>query len=132
MKLTTYRLWRLGFIFTVGIIAAISACYGNVYFLIGAEVVGMIVLLIIRRQVKEIIHDERTYAIAYKAGRTTFSLAALGMATAGAILVTLKRHDLNTVPGTIGLTLLFTTIGILVINLASHYYYSWKLGGRNE
>jgi uncharacterized membrane protein len=132
MNLRTYRMWRLVFIAVVGIIAAVSVILGNLYFLIGAEVVGVVAIVLIRRRVKEIVHDERTYAVAYKAARLTFALAGLAMAITGGILVALHRHELSTTPALVGITLLYATCGMLVINLASHYYYSWKLGGRNE
>ena len=132
MNIKTYRNWRTALTVIIAAIAAVSVTIGNAYVLIGAVLVGMIILLILRRRVKEVIYDERTYTIAYKAARLTVSAVGISMAIAGAILLALNRDTISSTAAQVGFALLYATCGLLVVNLAAYTYYSRKLGGKNE
>ena len=130
MNLKTYQNWRVALIAVIGAIAAVSVIIGNPYILLSAVIAGMIVILVLRRRVKEVIADERTYTIAYKAARLTLSIVGIGMAVIGAMLLAFSRDDLSATPAQVGFALLYATCGLLVINLAAYTYYSRKLGGK--
>jgi uncharacterized membrane protein len=132
MNIKTYRNWRVAITAIIAAVAAVSVATGIAYILISAVVIGMIVLLILQRRVKEVIYDERTYSIAYKAARLTMSVVGIGMAVAGAILLALNRDALSSTPAQVGFALLYATCGLLVVNLAAYTYYSRKLGGKND
>lgn len=132
MDIKTYRNWRVAITAIIAAVAAVSVATGIVYILISAVVIGMIVLLILQRRVKEVIYDERTYTIAYKAARLTMSVVGIGMAVAGAILLALNRDVLSSTLAQVGFALMYATCGLLVVNLAAYTYYSRKLGGKND
>jgi uncharacterized membrane protein len=132
MSIKTYRNWRLALIAIISALAAVSVIMGNAYILIAAVVIGMIVIFILRRRVKEVLYDERTCTIAYKAARLTVSVVGIGMAVAGAIFLAFNRDNLSSTPAQVGFALLYATCGLLVINQAAYTYYNRKLGGRNE
>jgi uncharacterized membrane protein len=132
MNIKTYRNWRTVFTAIIVAVGAVSVVTGIVYILIAAVVIGMIILLMLRRRVKEVIYDERTYTIAYKAARLTVSIAGIGMAMAGAILLALNRDTMASTAAQAGFALLYATCSLLAVNLAAYTYYSRKLGGKNE
>jgi uncharacterized membrane protein len=132
MNIKTYRNWRLALIAIIAALAAVSIVTGIVYILVAAVAIGIIVIILLRRRVRAVVEDERTYAIAYKAARLTVSIVGIVMAIAGAILLALNRNDFSEAPALVGFTLLYVTCGLLVINMAAYYYYNRKLGGRNE
>lgn len=130
MNIKTYRNWRTALTLIIAALAAVSIATGIAYILIAAVVIGILVLLLLRRKVKEVVEDERTYTIAYKAARLTLSIVGIGMAVIGATLLAFSRDDLSATPAQVGFTLLYATCGLLVINLAAYTYYSRKLGGK--
>jgi uncharacterized membrane protein len=132
MDIKAYRNWRVAITAIIVAVAAVSVATGIVYILISAVIIGMIVLLILQRRVKEVIYDERTYTIAYKAARLTMSVVGIGMAVAGAILLALNRDAPSSTLAQVGFALMYATCGLLVVNLAAYTYYSRKLGGKND
>lgn len=130
MNLKTYQKWRMVLTAIIGAVSAISVIIGNAYILITAVIVGIIVIIALRRMVKEVIADERTYTIAYKAARLTLSVVGIGMAVIGAMLLAFSRDDLSATLAQVGFALVYATCGLLVINLAAYTYYNRKLGGK--
>jgi uncharacterized membrane protein len=130
MNIKTYRNWRVAITAIIAAVAAVSVATGIVYILISAVVIGMIVLLLLRRRMKEVIYDERTYSIAYKAARLTMSVVGIGMAVAGAILLVLNRDTLSSTPAQVGFALEYAVCALLIINTLAYTYYNRKLGGR--
>jgi uncharacterized membrane protein len=129
MSLKTYKNWRTVITVMIAAIAAVSVTIGNVYVLVSAVVIGMIILFLLRRIVKGVVRDERTYAIAYKASRLTMSVVGVGMAIVGAILLALSQKDFSSSLAQAGFALEYAVCALLVINLAAYTYYSRKLGG---
>jgi uncharacterized membrane protein len=130
MNFKTYQNWRTGLVAIIGAVAAISVIIGNAYILLSTVIAGMIVIVLLRRRVKEVIADERTYTIAYKAARLTLSIVGIGMAVIGAMLLAVSRDDLSATLAQVGFALVYATCGLLLINLATYTYYSRKLGGK--
>lgn len=112
--------------------AAVSIITGNAIILISVVIAGMVLLYLLRRRVKEIITDERTYTIAYKAARFTVSVVGVGMAVTGALLLALSRREFSAPLAQAGFALEYATCGLLIVNYLAYYYYSRKLGGKNE
>ncbi len=114
----------------MGIIFAVSIWFGNWLAPIIAIVVAMVIMAVAMMKVKEVINDERTNHIAYKAAQFTFSIATVLLAIAGTILLAINRDNIYVTQGYIGLTLLFTTCGLMVVNRLAYTYYGHKLGGK--
>lgn len=132
MNALTYRICRISTAAVVGAAAAVAVIIGNVYILAGAIVLGMVVLLLARRRVTQVIYDERTYSIVYKASRAAMALTGIGMALTGAVLLALHRDDFASAPAQVGFALEYATCALLLVNLAAYIYYSRKMGGGSE
>lgn len=115
----------------LGAIFAVSISFGNWIIPIIAVIVSLVILTILRRSVKEIISDERTYAIREKSSLITLQIGVVGMAVAGAVLLGISRDSTSTL-GQIAITLEYITCALLIISYVTYYYYKNKLGGRNE
>ena len=131
MSYKTYRMIQgiIGGI--LGAIMAISIILGNWIVPIFAVIISLILLTVLRRRVKDIIVDERIYAISEKASRLTLQVVSIGMALAGVILLAIY-HGENKTLTQVAYTLEYATCALLVVNYIAYYYYRNKLGGKNE
>ncbi len=130
MSYKTFRTWRTVITAVIAAAAAVAVGLGNVFILAAAVVIGAVLLVVLRRRVAEVVFDERTYTIAYKAARLTLGAGGVAMAFVGAILLALARQDFASARAQVGLTLEYATCGLLVINYLAYIYYSRKLGGK--
>ena len=130
MTYRTYRNWRLGTTGGIGAAAAVGVIIGNVYVLLAAIAVGMALLIVLRRRLTEVVEDERTYAVAYRAARLTVAVIGIGMALVGAVVLAVARQDFTSTTAQIGFALEFATCALLVVNQAAYYYYGRKMSGR--
>jgi uncharacterized membrane protein len=129
MTYKTYRLWKLLVVIIVGVLVGWAVPQGNAYIPIPAAVVAMVVLLVVRRGVKEVVIDERTYSIANRASRAAFQAGVLLMVLAGATLVALGYNDYPELE-TPGFTLIYSATGLLLIYLIGYAYFGRKYGGK--
>jgi uncharacterized membrane protein len=132
MSYKTFNMIRGATSAVIAALAAVSIIIGNAAILISTVILGMIFLFIMRRRVKEIIADERTYTIAYKAARLTVAVVGVGMAVTGALLLALSQRDFSAPLSQAGFALEYATCGLLVVNYLAYYYYNRKLGGKDE
>jgi uncharacterized membrane protein len=129
MSYRTYRkIQAINGLVLGGIIGA-SAGLGNWIIPLCAIIISISLMMVLRRRVKEIVVDERTYTIAEKAARITVSIGVIGMAAIGAILLLVSHIE------SIGLTqagfaLIYAACALLIINYVAYYYYSKRLSGR--
>lgn len=82
MTLKQYTVVRLGMVMALSAFIAASIVRHNYLWPVVAMVIAMIVLLTLRSRVKEILADERDYALGGKAARwaiQVFSLAAVAL-----------------------------------------------------
>ncbi len=129
MKYQTYRWWKALVVIILAALVGWSVPAGYAWVPVPAAVVAVALLLIVRRGVREVVVDERTYNIANRAARMAFQVGVLAMALLGATLLALGYGDYpNLEP--VGLTLVYTAAGLLVIYLIGYYSYSRKLGGQ--
>jgi uncharacterized membrane protein len=129
MTYNTFKIGRISLAALIAIAAAVAIVLGIVYILLAALVAGMAALVVLRRRVVEVVEDERTYAVAYRAARLTVVIVGVGTAVAGAILLALARQDFTSTLAQVGFALEYVTCALLVINYIAYYYYSRKLGG---
>jgi uncharacterized membrane protein len=129
MSYKTFRMVQAFIGMAIGSIMGVSVAEGNWIIPIPTIIIAMVVIIVLRRRVKEIVQDERTYAVAYKAARLTLAVTAIGMAVVGAVLLAASRggsSDLRQV----GFALEYATCGLLIINYITYAYYDRKLGGK--
>lgn len=131
MSYKTFRMWQAFMGMIIGGVVGASVGMGNWIVPILTILTCMLIMLILRRRVKEVYADERTYTIAYKAARLTLSVAAIGMALVGAVFLAASRGNSPSLAQA-GYALEYATCGLLLINYFAYIYYNKKLGGTNE
>ena len=131
MKIKTYRNWRTVILVLACAAAALGVATENVCTVLLAVAAGMLLMFVLRRRVNDVIQDERTYTIAYKAAQMTVFIMGIGMALTGAIMVGLN-WDNNSGLRQAGDALLYGTCALLLVNRIAYIIYSYKYGGKNE
>jgi uncharacterized membrane protein len=129
MRYTTFRKLQAIMGMIIGGVTGVSVAVGNWIVPVFIIIICVLIMMSLRRRVKEIVNDERTYAIAEKAARLTIQIIAIGMAIAGAILLVISRGK-SPVITQAGFALEYATCALLIINYIAYYYYSKKLSGR--
>lgn len=113
------------------IVAAMSAAVGwsvaigNAIVPIVAVAVGVGLLHLCRRRVKEVMEDERLHKINEKASRLTFRISTITMAVTSAVLIALS-HSVSADFRLVGLTLAYTVCALVVLHLVLYTYYGQK------
>ena len=129
MSYKTFRTWQAIMGMIIGGTVGASVAAGNWFIPIPAIIIAALLIYILRKRVKDVYADERTYTIAYKAARLTLAVAAIGMALTGGIFLGAGRGNSPEL-SQIGYTLEYATCALLVINYIAYYFYSRQLGGR--
>jgi uncharacterized membrane protein len=132
MQGKTYRI--LETITKIGACAlfAISVATANWILMLIAFIVAISIFIFLRLKVKDIVEDERTNIIAQKAKRFSYDLGNFVMGVAGMVLVFTNRNDLSGTQARIGYTLFFSSFGMTIINEIAYYFYSRKLGAKEQ
>ena len=125
MDIKRFRL--LGIVVIVDMMALVgwSIATENHLIVIPVFIGGVILLRLLRRQVRDIVEDERSYRIGEKASRFTIQVFALLTAIAGIILVALSGSHCSYTKE-IGLTLAFSACVLLILYMISYSYYNRK------
>jgi uncharacterized membrane protein len=132
MNIKTYRNWRTVITLLIGATAVLSVATRNVCTFLLAVGVGIVLLFILRRKVKDVVQDERTNTIAFKAAQITVAIMGIGMALTGVVLVALNWDNSTSGLRQAGDGLLYATCALLLVNRVAYIIYSQKYGGRNE
>ena len=111
---------------TVVVLIGWSIAIENAVVPIPAVIVGLVLLYLLRRQVREVVEDERNYKISEKASRFAIQVFALVAAISGVTLIAVSTND-STLLREVGLTLAFCACGILILYLISYAYHSRKI-----
>jgi uncharacterized membrane protein len=129
MSYSTYRLWKALVVIIVAALVGWAVPQGNAFIPIPVAAAAMVILLIIRRGVKEVVVDERTYSIANRASRAALQIGTLMIVLIGATLVALGYGEYPDLEP-IGFTLIYSAAGLLLVYLTSYAYNSKKMGGK--
>ncbi|MCD6403258.1 MAG: DUF2178 domain-containing protein, partial [Candidatus Aenigmarchaeota archaeon] len=82
--------------------------------------IGMVLIALGKRGVKEVMEDERTQRISEKASRRIYQVFVMGTALAGTTLIALSKHI------EVGYTLAFSACVLLILYIIFYGYYSRK------
>jgi uncharacterized membrane protein len=121
MTLKKYQRIKLIIVFFLALIISQGLVLKNFMVPLASMVVASLVLFFLRRRVKEVVADERDYALAGKAA----ILAVQIFSWIGAILmfVFYGLQDYNPAYGPVGMTLAFAICGLMIIYTLVFYYY---------
>jgi uncharacterized membrane protein len=131
MSFRVYRMIKFVIILVLVALTTVAVNYGIAWIPIPSGLVAVIAMLLAKRQVKEVVVDERNYTIANRASRFTFQAGAIIMAFIGVTLEALRRNGCPELEP-YALTLILSTAGLFIIYIFSTLYHSGKLGGGVE
>lgn len=129
MSYKRFRLFKAFIVIVAGVLATWAAANGNPWIPVPAVIAAIIILLVFRRGIMEIIVDERTYSVAYKASRLAFVIFSVGAVTIGATLLAFGKGDYPELKP-IGFTLTYSVCGLVLIYSIAYIIYNRILGGR--
>ena len=127
MSYKTFRFTELLVTIFLVILITLAVNNGIAWIPIPAAIVAVVALIILRRQAKEAITDERVDHIAGKAAMIAFQAGAFIMAFTGATFGALSHNSPQFQP--YANSLIFSAGGLMVIFILGTLYYSGKLGG---
>ena len=112
----------------VGILMAVAVIQNSLVIALAVVTIGIVALSLIRRELIEIEHDERSTLIHSKAASKTLAITTAGMAIIGLALIFLSGQGIGNYEQ-IGYVLAFQTNIILALRASLTYHYRHQLGG---
>lgn len=128
MELETYKKIRSIIVVALAVLMAVAVIQNNIFIALVAVTVCIVTLSLLRRELTEIEHDERTILIHSKAASATLAIITVGMAIIGLSLMFLSGQGIGTFEQT-GYLLTFQANIILALRALLTYYYQNRLGG---
>jgi uncharacterized membrane protein len=129
MSFKQFTLIRIFVIVIMGGLIGWAVANGNALIPIPVAIAALVILLLFRREVKEVVVDERIYSIAEKASLITFRIFGIAAAVIGATLVALGQGAVPVLEP-IGFTLTYSVCGLVVIYYIAHIHYNKKYSGK--
>ncbi len=80
--------------------------------------IGIVLIALGKRGVKEVMEDERTHRISEKVSRRIYQVFVIGAALAGTTLIALNKHI------EVGYTLAFSACALVLLYMVFYGYYS--------
>jgi uncharacterized membrane protein len=113
MTLKTFKSFQVVVAIALGIIFSQAVIARNFVIPLIAAIVGVLMLLILRRRVKEVIADERDWA---NGGRSALlALQVYSWVAVIAMIILLAWRDTNPAYEPIAMTLAFSTCGLMLL-----------------
>jgi uncharacterized membrane protein len=128
MELEKYKRARSVITALIGVSVAYAVLQNSIFTAVAGVTIGLMSLLVLRRNVNEVTHDERSALIQNKAASTTLAISTVGLAVIGLLMVFLGRQGISNFEET-GYLLAFLANFMLGLNVLMSYYYSRRLGG---
>ena len=91
--------------------------------------ISLILMLFLRRLIKEVVADERTQVIAGKAARLTLTTGTMILAVIGIIMYIFGRDTSQGLQWS-GLSLCYAALGLMVFHAMAGIYYKGKYSGQ--
>lgn len=128
MELETYKRVRSAITALIGVLVAYAVLQNSIFIAVAGVTIGMVALLISRRSVAEVTHDERSAVIQNRAASATLAIMTVGLAVVGLSMVFLGRQGVGDLEGT-GYVLALLANIVLGLNALLYYYYTMRMGG---
>ena len=128
MEFGTYKRARSAITVIIGAVVAYAVLQNSILIALAGVTIGLMTMLILRRSVTNVTHDERSAMIQNKAASATLAITTIGLAVVGLSMVFLGRQGIDDFEGT-GYILAITANFVLGLNVLMSYYYSKRLGG---
>jgi uncharacterized membrane protein len=128
MELETYKRVRSAITALIGVLVAYAVLQNSIFIAVAGVTIGMVALLISRRSVVEVTHDERSAVIQNRAASATLAIMTVGLAVVGLSMVFLGRQGVGDLEGT-GYVLALLANIVMGLNALLYYYYTMRMGG---
>jgi uncharacterized membrane protein len=128
MELETYKRVRSAITALIGVLVAYAVLQNSIFIAVAGVTIGMVALLISRRSVVEVTHDERSAVIQNRAASATLAIMTVGLAVVGLSMVFLGRQGVGDLEGT-GFVLALLANIVMGLNALLYYYYTMRMGG---
>jgi uncharacterized membrane protein len=119
-----FKTMKIIIVFTLSFIIGVFVTTGNVIVPLVAVIVAIILMFLLKKNVHEVLSDERIERIAGKAGYLTYSASALSLAIICMVFMGLRQKFPGLFP--VALAFSYTSCGMIVIYMCFFYYYSKK------
>ena len=125
MSQKNYQRWRLGIVFILAMAIGQSVVFNNYVIPLMLMIVASLILWYLRSQVKEVIADERDYALGGRAA--LLAIQIFGWLAVVGMFILYSQKDLNPMYEVIGTTLSYSVLFLfLVYGLIYRYYSRFK------
>jgi len=128
MELETYKRIRSAITAVIGVVVAYAVLQNSIFIAVAGVTIGMMAMLVMRRSLVEVTHDERSVMIQNKAASATLVITTVGMAAVGLSMVFLGRQGYAGFEAT-GYVLAILANLVLGLNVLMRYVYARQLGG---
>ncbi len=128
MELETYKRIRSAITAMIGVVVAYAVLQNSIFIAVAGVTIGMMVMLVMRRSLAEVMHDERSVMIQNKAASATLVITTVGVAVVGLSMVFLGRQGYDGFEAT-GYVLAILANLVLGLNVLMRYVYARQLGG---
>ncbi len=128
MSYKKFKLWRT-IIIIVAILVGWSVANNNALIPVPAVIAGTVIVLLLRRGMKEVIVDERVFSVADKAAMLVFRTFVIiaGLTAATMLALNHERYpDLEQA----GFTLAYSVCALLLFYYIAYVYFNRKYGGK--
>ena len=125
MSKKTYNWCRRFVVAAVGIAVGVSVVLGNAIVPLAAVLIGMGILYLCGRRLKEVIVDERNYRVSERAARLTIAIFGPAIAILSTVLIALGRSSYPGLEQT-GYTLGYSAAALVVLYDVFYYYFERK------
>ena len=124
MKYKKFQFYKMIIAFVLAAIIAGFSAAGNYIVPIVALGIAVLLMYVMKTKVKEVISDERIEKIAGKASYLTYTIATIGCALAGMVLLALRKKYPEYMP--VSYTLTYVACGMILLYLIFYKYYNAK------
>ena len=119
------RFSRMLIVVVMGALIGWAVAIGNAIIPIPVALLGLILLYLLRKRVKEVIEDERMHKINEKASKVTLQIFGIVTALLGVILIALSQGSWTDFRQA-GFTLAYSACFLLLVHLILYSYYTRK------
>lgn len=112
-------------VMAMGAVIGGAVSSGNILLPIIVPAAGILLMVMLRRSVKEVIEDERNYRISEKASRKAIQIFGISAAVLSSIFITLGRKGSADISQA-GFTLSYAVGFLLMLYLGFYTYYNKK------
>ena len=128
MDQNTYKKYRMIIVAVISIVTALSVNYNAWWIAFLAVVAGFSIMIYLRRNLDEVLYDERVIQIRTKASAMTLSVSVVGLVVIGVFLFYLSKTVYPQYEN-LAYACFYISNSILLLNAVFGWYYGRKYGG---